>query len=441
MRNVREFGAAGDGVTNDTAAIQRAIDAGGTVLFPPGIYRSGTIYLGNGSGLYLEAGAVLLASSNPDDYNTDDFCPQNRVFTREKVSGAHFIVAVERSNIHLSGHGRIDGNAREIFAGMELNPDDPKFLTRPSWRPGQMIFFCECNNVTIENVELIDSPYWSCFLLGCEEVVVRDIRIRNNMQVRNSDGLDIDCCRMVTVSDCIISGGDDCITLRGNVSRLKTPRACEMITVSNCVLQSATCAIRVGVGEGIIRNCRFSNLIIHGSRTGICFCSSFSGNIFTAIENIDIEGVNFEGQSLLWAVNDWTGNFEHTNWKPVQDLSIRSVRARVKEPVFILGNLNHGISRLQLHDIELIVMEQSPSDVNEKLPAAELWRQRGRNVLPVALYVSGVKELALSKFKVKWMNSKPLCRYGALFFDAPGLELDQCRFQREILVNGEELPG
>ena len=74
--NILEFGAKGDGVTLDTAAIQKAIDAGGMVNFPPGNYLTGTLYLKSYGGLHLEQGAILMASSDPADYNADDFCEQ-----------------------------------------------------------------------------------------------------------------------------------------------------------------------------------------------------------------------------------------------------------------------------------------------------------------------------------------------------------------------------
>ena len=110
MVNVREFGAVGDGATKDTAAIQKALDKGGTVIVPPGTYLAGTLYLHDDTELHLEPGATLLASPDPADYNADDFCPQNRVHKGDWARGAHFIVAVEARNVAITGTGKIDGN-------------------------------------------------------------------------------------------------------------------------------------------------------------------------------------------------------------------------------------------------------------------------------------------------------------------------------------------
>ena len=132
MNNVRDFGAKGDGVTKDTAAIQRAVDAGGMVCFPPGVYLSGTLYLKSGGGLFLERGAILKASPDPADYNADDFCPQNRAHPGEDASGAHFIVALEQENITICGGGRIDGN-RQAFYGDDAEPYMGKYQEGTAW--------------------------------------------------------------------------------------------------------------------------------------------------------------------------------------------------------------------------------------------------------------------------------------------------------------------
>ena len=98
-----------------------------------------------------------LFEKDKEDYNKDDFCRQNPLFFRELVSGAHFIVALEQTNITLSGTGKIDGN-RQSFYGDKTEPDcevhQGKFSSeelKQIWRPAQMLFITECKNVKIQD--------------------------------------------------------------------------------------------------------------------------------------------------------------------------------------------------------------------------------------------------------------------------------------------------
>ncbi|MCL2744471.1 MAG: glycosyl hydrolase family 28 protein [Planctomycetaceae bacterium] len=293
--NVRNFGAVGDGVTKDTAAIQKAIDAaaeagGGRVVLPPGTYLSGTIYLKSNTELHISAGAILFGSPDKEDYNAPDFCPQNRVFTRDFMSGAHLVVAVEQNNVTISGRGRIDGNGKAFLNDPESDRFVPK--NKVVWRPAQMLFLCESTNITIRDVELFNSPYWTCFLHGCEDFLIDVVRIKNRMDTANGDGIDVDCCQRGIISNCLIESGDDCITLRANEEPLKKKRLCEFITITNCVLKTSCQAVRVGVGTGKIRHCTFSNLAIHETNVGLNFHSSYSPNSpGTTIENIRFENI------------------------------------------------------------------------------------------------------------------------------------------------------
>ncbi|MBQ6471769.1 MAG: hypothetical protein IJJ33_07290 [Victivallales bacterium] len=285
MNNVRDFGAVGDGVSLDTQAIQRTIDAGGIAFFPPGIYLSGTLYLRSGGGLELSPGAVLLASPNPVDYNADDFCPQNQVFVGDQVSGAHLICAVEQHDIVLRGGGRIDGSARTWLN--ELHQLGCRMSYRyPAWRPGQLLYFCESEHITIQDLCIDDAPYWAVMVHGSRHVAIHNLRITSDMQGHNGDGIDIDCSRFVNISDCQIEGSDDCITLRANERGLKHPQNCEYVTVSNCILKTYECAVRLGVGTGLIRNATFSDILIRGACTAVNVCSCWRyGGRSASVEN------------------------------------------------------------------------------------------------------------------------------------------------------------
>lgn len=436
MRNVLEFGAKGDGVTKDTAAIQKAIDAGGMVLFPPGTYLSGTLYLKSGGGLELESGAVLLASPDPEDYNTVDFCPQNRDSKKEISSGTHLITAVEQSDICITGAGRIDGN-RKAFYGTDEDAGctrmEEKFPLPPdTWRPGQMIFLCECTRVKIQNVQLFNAPYWTCFLHGCEDVTVSGLRILNDQRTRNGDGIDIDCCRRVTVSDCIIDSGDDCITLRANGTRLKQPKPCEYITISNCVLHTNCNAIRIGVGNGLIRRCAISNIVFHDTRTAICFVSNYScGEHAVQIEDISLSNLQMECVRPFFYGSTPSGSLQSMG-KVIRNISANHIRGTAALASVIQGSGSDKMENISFTDVELHMTDFKASRVHDFDPV-EIYGEFSQYKSPnSAFIVQRAKNVIFRDVKIHWNESSdPVWKFGLISVEAENTVCQNCDFGKE----------
>ncbi len=296
--DIRNFGAAGDGVKIDTSAIQQALDecsknGGGTVRLSAGTFLSGSIFLRDGVTLEIAPDATLKASPKPEDYAPIDFCPQNQAFAADYVSGSHLLIALEVRNVRVTGGGTIDGNARAFVP----QPPEQGMWPKPKipWRPGQMLFFCECDEVQIDGIFLTQSPYWTCFLHGCTHCELHDLRILNEPTIWNSDGIDVDCCEHVKIYNCDINTGDDCITLRANAQPLKKPRPCEDVKVWNCRLKTTCQGVRIGVGDGLIQNAEFRNLTIYETHVGLNFHSSYSkGSPGTNIENIRFDDISLD---------------------------------------------------------------------------------------------------------------------------------------------------
>ena len=152
---VRDFGAVGDGAAKDTAAVQRAIDAaasagGGEVRFEDGTFLCGSLYLKSHVALHVGANAVLKASPDRADYNAADICPQNWTSEAESNSGAHLLLCIGQTNVAVRGEGRIDGNAPSFLLDPSTGKPWPGGQGAIPWRPGQMLYFVESQDVRVE---------------------------------------------------------------------------------------------------------------------------------------------------------------------------------------------------------------------------------------------------------------------------------------------------
>ena len=357
MNNVRDFGAVGDGNVNDTAAIQRAIDAGGAVYFPGGTYRTGSIFLRSNGGLELAPDAVLVASTDPADYHCKDFCPQDTNNGCCGKSGQHLIIALKQENIFIRG-GRIDGNARNILRDhtiVHTFMGGPQWKCK-EWRPAQMMFLCECRNVRICDIDIEDTTGWACYLLGCTDVSIRGVNIRNSPYVSENDGIDLDCCGRVTVSDCNISVGDDAFTLRGCSARLKPPRPCEWVTVSNCIFRSHYAhAIRIGVGSGEIKNCQFNGISCYGSHMAIHINSKYSEKS-AGVDIHDLAFRNFHVDVEQFAFLRLDYKFAKTPCaKSIRNIVFENATGHVRHPSMLRGNGVGEIGDIRFTNIDLQV--------------------------------------------------------------------------------------
>ncbi len=360
MVEIRDYNAAGDGITNDTAAVQAALDSGEVVHFTPGTYLCGTLYMRSNGGIHLDEGATLLAIPGKENYNADDFSPRNRVFASEKVSGAHLIIAEECENISITGKGKIAGNFKSVF---DLTQTDERWrphYPRPEWRMAQMIFLAACRNVIVKDVTLCDSQYWTCFLLDCENVVISGVKVRADRMVINADGLDIDCCRNVNIINCDIDCGDDCIALRANERHALRNSPCDNIVVENCRLRSPACAVRVGVGNGTLRNCHLKNLQIYDSSVGIGICPSYTPGSCVNVENILFEDVTFEGEQAFLMLPHWGTvlNADDPEIKPVRNITLRNFKGKCHRSSLIAAPAEKGVfSSFNLENVTLSLAE------------------------------------------------------------------------------------
>lgn len=291
--SIADFGAVGDGVTNNAEHVQRAIDAcheagGGRVLVPAGnIYACGTIELKDRVDLHLENGSILRASHHESDYAVGEWAG---IYGGNV--GGFLIHASGAEHLSISGRGVIDGQGAAFMDGWWT--DDGEFIRKPrDFRPRILGFF-GCNNVRVEMITIKDSPQWTCHFTGCEDVVVHGISIRNALDVPNCDGIDPDHCRNVRISDCHIEAGDDGIVIKATKEYAHFGPS-ENITVTGCTIVSTSSAIKIGTETASdVRDVVVTGCIIKRSHRGLSIQLRDSGNV----ENIIFSDCIVETQAF-----------------------------------------------------------------------------------------------------------------------------------------------
>lgn len=243
VNNINQFGAAGDGVSTNTAAIQAAIDAtqaagGGTVEIPAGVFLSGPFTLASHIRLQLDAGAIL------------------RMLPLDKYPGGtenpeSFISGRGLDDVAIGGAGTIDGQGIPWW---------PYARTRGAFRP-RMIALNSCHRVLIENVLLTNSPMFHIAISGRSgDVTVRGVTIRANPSTdpvnpgHNTDACDVSGTNIL-VENCDVSVGDDNFTCGGNTAD---------VLITNCTYGyghgvSIGSPTRGGVSNLTVINCTFNH--------------------------------------------------------------------------------------------------------------------------------------------------------------------------------------
>lgn len=271
--NVRDFGAKGDGVQDDTRFIQAAVMAcpkDGRVLIPVGIYRIGSLFLKDNLRLELDKGAVLSAMTDRSEYPVFPGLIQGYDEESEYNLGtwegnplpmfSAIITGVNVRNVVLYGQGMIEGNASYAEDNWWFDAKKKRGAFRP-----RMIFLNHCEHVTVQGITVQNSPSWNIHPYFSDHLRFIDLRVLNPKDSPNTDGLDPESCKDVEIVGIYFSLGDDCIALKsGKIymgAKYKTP--CEDVMIRQCCMRDGHGSITIGseMAGGVknltVRDCLF----------------------------------------------------------------------------------------------------------------------------------------------------------------------------------------
>jgi polygalacturonase len=354
--DVLKYGATGDGKTLDSAAFQRAIDEASAysgkaqVLVRGGHkYLVGTLELKGSIDFHLDGDAELLISTKREDYR-GGLAGSADAATMASAAGA-VIMANNAQGLRITGTGSLRGRAKEFMTHYDTVGE--------WWIPGpfrpKMFVLTGCKDLEVRDITFAEAPNWGLHMLGCDGVLVDNLKVRNLLDVPNCDGIDPDHSRNVEIRNCDLVCGDDGVVIKCSRQTVDYGE-CANIHVHDCVIETQDAGLKIGTETtSDIHDIRFERCKIKTGSRGLCIQLRDQGNIY----NIDFRDITFT--SRLYG-DPWWGRGEGISFtaiprnpatKPgtLHHVNVQNVTGNAENSVRVRGFRETAGAASNVHDI------------------------------------------------------------------------------------------
>ena len=311
--NVRDFGAVGDGITDDTTAIQTALNcmpSGARLYFPEGVYLTGALCLKSHITLDIPEGATLLGSVDRAKY---PIIP-GKILDMESSEELHFgtwegnavpmhqalLFAQHAEDISIVGRGAVDGNAH--VAGWWINVKE-----QPFGRP-RLMFFNRCENVHVHGIHGCNSASWQMHPYFSRNVEFLDMFISAPKDSPNTDAIDPEACDKVNIIGCRFSVGDDCIAIKSGKIEIgkKFKKPANKHTIRNCLMEFGHGAVTLGSEmAGGVTNLTVNRCVFRKTDRGLRIKTRRGRGKDAIIDGVVFENIKMEGVLTPIVINMW----------------------------------------------------------------------------------------------------------------------------------------